>query len=116
MLYLASPSLACSSCQSRHLASPVHFSAPLQFFVPRNLVPSITRIVKQYVPMRRRGVIHSVYCDDPASTVYNNRLVRLNGARLLRYRWYGDDVPGDKVYVETKTHRNEEASQKERFA
>ncbi|GMI32702.1 hypothetical protein TeGR_g767 [Tetraparma gracilis] len=87
----------------------------LKFWVPTHRVPAVIEIVKKFVPVRRRGVIHSVYLDDAESSMYNARLVRAEGSQLLRYRWYDDDEPRKEVFVEVKTHRNKVSSMKERF-
>jgi uncharacterized membrane protein YidH (DUF202 family) len=87
-----------------------------KFFVARGSEPAISSIVKKFAPVRRRGMIHSVYCDNSDSSIYYSRLVRAADSKLLRYRWYGDDDPTDDVYIEVKTHRNDGASSKERFA
>jgi len=50
--------------------------------------------------------ISSVYLDSPDLHLYSERLVRSEGAKLLRIRWYGDAKPSgnDIVYLELKTH------------
>jgi hypothetical protein len=50
--------------------------------------------------------ISSVYLDSPDLHLYNERLKRSEGAKLLRIRWYGNAKPSgdDIVYLELKTH------------
>ena len=97
---------------------------------------------------RRRGtpeldgcLVSSVYFDDDHLDVYRTRMQRLEGATLVRARWYGSDgspstedrspftIPAlsaaaddghgpSRVYVERKTHHeswSQESSVKERF-
>ena len=71
--------------------------------------------------------ISSVYLDNDELTCYHNRIQRLEGAQLVRIRWYGGKrepgqtlpVPsGDLVFIERKTHHEkwvELDSAKERF-
>ena len=70
--------------------------------------------------------ITSVYFDNKDLRVYNERLNRLQGARLVRCRWYGSKVfsqkksnENDIVFFERKTHHESwslENSVKERFS
>ena len=50
--------------------------------------------------------ITSVYFDAPDMSMYKKRLARLEGAELLRARWYGPKMPqGDGIiFLELKTH------------
>eukprot|EP00928_Gymnodinium_smaydae_P021815 TRINITY_DN1853_c1_g2_i1.p1 TRINITY_DN1853_c1_g2~~TRINITY_DN1853_c1_g2_i1.p1 ORF type:complete len:989 (+),score=146.90 TRINITY_DN1853_c1_g2_i1:314-2968(+) len=65
--------------------------------------------------------ISSVYFDNPELDCYHERILRQEGARLFRLRWYGDvrTPHGDEqVFVERKTHHESwavESSVKERF-
>ncbi|GMI07268.1 hypothetical protein TrVE_jg10653 [Triparma verrucosa] len=91
----------------------------LKFWVHQNKIPLVTSIVRKFIPISRRGMIHSIYFDDENASMYSARLVRTDGSQLLRFRWYGDDEPqekGDKVFIEIKTHMNTEPSLKERFS
>ena len=54
--------------------------------------------------------ISSVYFDTPELDVYHTRLMRHDGASLLRVRWYGErppprDAPDYACFVERKIHR-----------
>ena len=70
--------------------------------------------------------ITSVYFDSKDLRVYNERLNRLQGARLVRCRWYGSKVfsqkksnENDIVFFERKTHHESwslDNSVKERFS
>ena len=53
------------------------------------------------------GVINSIYYDTAGYGVYMNRLIRDDGAMLVRARLYGDDckAPG-KLFLERKCHRD----------
>eukprot|EP00980_Cylindrotheca_fusiformis_P007686 scaffold1617_cov99-Cylindrotheca_fusiformis.AAC.4 len=49
--------------------------------------------------------ISSVYFDSRSMCLYKDRIVRKEGAQLLRARWYGQKPTGDeKVFLELKTH------------
>eukprot|EP00529_Nitzschia_sp_RCC80_P005722 CAMPEP_0113488370 /NCGR_PEP_ID=MMETSP0014_2-20120614/25983_1 /TAXON_ID=2857 /ORGANISM="Nitzschia sp." /LENGTH=1034 /DNA_ID=CAMNT_0000382083 /DNA_START=144 /DNA_END=3248 /DNA_ORIENTATION=+ /assembly_acc=CAM_ASM_000159 len=50
--------------------------------------------------------ITSVYFDSPDMSMYKKRLARIEGAQLLRVRWYGTTMPkGDGIiFLELKTH------------
>jgi uncharacterized membrane protein YidH (DUF202 family) len=49
--------------------------------------------------------ISSVYFDSPDMKLYRDRIARLEGAQLLRARWYGKKPTGSKpVFLELKTH------------
>ncbi|GLI63727.1 hypothetical protein VaNZ11_006790, partial [Volvox africanus] len=52
--------------------------------------------------------ISSVYFDNKQLDVYHERLVRVDGASLVRIRWYGVDAPAPEqgVFVERKKHRD----------
>ena len=68
--------------------------------------PSLTPLLAHPPP-------RSVYFDRlPTLDTYHTRIMRDDGARLVRIRWYGDQDPtpqdvasGALVYVERKTHR-----------
>ncbi|PFH32567.1 hypothetical protein BESB_011790 [Besnoitia besnoiti] len=65
--------------------------------------------------------ITSVYVDSNSGYSYSNRILRLEGAQLIRFRWYGaNDNESDKiVFIERKTHHESWtglSSTKERFA
>lgn len=62
-------------------------------------------------------LITSVYLDNEHFDVYRSRLVREQGATLVRCRWYGSDR-SDDVFIERKTHHESwsgEKSVKERY-
>jgi SPX domain protein involved in polyphosphate accumulation len=91
----------------------------VKFWVPVHRVTAVIDIVKKFIPVSRRGVVHSIYFDNDESSVYSARLFRQDGSQLLRFRWYGDDQPSEKsssVFIETKTHNNDRPSVKERFS
>ncbi|KXZ43931.1 hypothetical protein GPECTOR_77g28 [Gonium pectorale] len=72
-------------------------------------------------PLLSSSKISSVYFDNRKLDVYHERLVRGDGASLVRIRWYGAERPApDKdVFVERKKHRDAwtgEWSLKERAA
>ena len=50
--------------------------------------------------------ITSIYFDSSDMSLYKERLKRVQGAKLLRVRWYGNTMPtGEKIiFVELKTH------------
>ena len=66
-------------------------------------------------------LISSVYFDSADGKIYTSRLLREEGAKLLRLRWYGsNDGRGDKeIFVERKIHHeswSKKKSVKERFS
>ena len=50
--------------------------------------------------------ITSVYFDSPDMKMYAKRLARIEGAQLLRARWYGTSMPKNDgiIFLELKTH------------
>ncbi|KAH0473388.1 MAG: uncharacterized protein KVP18_004662 [Porospora cf. gigantea A] len=65
-------------------------------------------------------MVSSVYFDNESATSYSNRIRKMQGAQLLRLRWYGEHTGElDKpIFVERKTHHegwSGETSTKERF-
>lgn len=65
--------------------------------------------------------ITSVYFDAPDMSMYKKRLARLEGAQLLRARWYGNKKPQGTgiIFLELKTHHEKwvvNSSVKERAA
>ena len=90
----------------------------IKLWVPNQKVSAVVAIMQRYVPIHRRGMVHSVYVDSENGAMYGKRLVREEDSKLLRFRWYGDDEPSAKsqVFVELKTHKNKKPSSKERFA
>ncbi|CAD7945368.1 unnamed protein product [Amoebophrya sp. A120] len=65
--------------------------------------------------------ITSVYLDSPDATCYHRRILREEGARLVRYRWYGESDeqdPNEEIFMERKIHHEcwvGDSSTKERF-
>lgn len=60
--------------------------------------------------------IQSVYLDNRDCECYEKRINKEEGARLLRFRWYQDNL--DTIFVERKVHHDDwtlEESKKERF-
>lgn len=65
-------------------------------------------------------MVSSIYFDSETAWSYERRLLRLEGAQLVRFRWYGtNDGQDDKeIFIERKTHHEQwsgESSTKERF-
>merc|ERR1712190_60171 len=56
--------------------------------------------------MEESQLLSSVYFDSPTAVSYNERIRREEGARLVRFRWYGENnfEPDMDVYVERKIH------------
>lgn len=49
--------------------------------------------------------ITSIYMDSPKMSLYRERIRRIEGAQLLRARWYGKKPSGNElVFLELKTH------------
>jgi uncharacterized membrane protein YidH (DUF202 family) len=53
---------------------------------------------------RDMSLITSVYLDNSSFDAYHTRLLREQGASLVRCRWYGSLTPDETVFVERKTH------------
>lgn len=51
-------------------------------------------------------LLSSVYFDSPDGTSYQERIRREEGARLVRFRWYGENSQEDdkEIYIERKIH------------
>eukprot|EP00923_Selenidium_pygospionis_P038101 GHVN01066592.1.p1 GENE.GHVN01066592.1~~GHVN01066592.1.p1 ORF type:complete len:181 (+),score=12.58 GHVN01066592.1:818-1360(+) len=66
-------------------------------------------------------MVTSVYFDNDECYSYRRRIAKLEGATLIRFRWYGDNL-GEKdkeIFIERKTHHegwSGEPSAKERFS
>ncbi|CAE7490839.1 VTC4 [Symbiodinium microadriaticum] len=56
--------------------------------------------------MEESQLLSSVYFDSPEATSYQERIRREEGARLVRFRWYGENSqePDKEIYVERKIH------------
>ncbi|KAG8345836.1 VTC domain [Trypanosoma vivax] len=105
-------------------------------FVIARIIPHLPLSTFQdtYKMSKERGLpftlgspISSVYYDNDKFLLYHRRLERLDGATLIRMRWYGqpfsDDwsklEPTDSVFMEIKVHHEAwsgERSNKRRFA
>ncbi|RNF03511.1 polyphosphate synthetase Protein [Trypanosoma rangeli] len=79
------------------------------------------------IPFMLGSPVSSVYWDNNEFLLYHRRLERLEGATLIRMRWYSDPLesdwnklaPTDSVFMEIKVHREAwcgERSNKRRFA
>mmetsp|Transcript_7187 Transcript_7187/g.19311 ORF Transcript_7187/g.19311 Transcript_7187/m.19311 type:complete len:1011 (-) Transcript_7187:121-3153(-) len=83
---------------------------------------SAGKVPEDFLCADKETWLSSIYLDDDAFTLYHGRVMREEGARLFRLRWYGDfhEPPDDsEVFVERKTHHEswvQERSVKERFA
>mmetsp|Transcript_23822 Transcript_23822/g.43199 ORF Transcript_23822/g.43199 Transcript_23822/m.43199 type:complete len:676 (-) Transcript_23822:120-2147(-) len=56
--------------------------------------------------MEESQLLSSVYFDSPDAVSYQERIRREEGARLVRFRWYGENFQEDdkEIYVERKIH------------
>ena len=75
---------------------------PMYFFNDNNLITEI----------------NSVYLDNDEQFCYNNRLNKIESAKSVRIRWYGDIEKTNYVFIEMKEHHedwNLEVSSKNRF-
>lgn len=56
--------------------------------------------------MEEAQILNSVYFDSPDAVSYRERIRREEGARLVRFRWYGENnwEPDKEIYVERKIH------------
>eukprot|EP00922_Rhytidocystis_sp_ex-Travisia-forbesii_P061566 GHVS01091226.1.p1 GENE.GHVS01091226.1~~GHVS01091226.1.p1 ORF type:complete len:536 (-),score=76.79 GHVS01091226.1:1020-2627(-) len=64
--------------------------------------------------------VSSVYLDNQSGYCYDQRIMRREGAELIRFRWYGHNIGDDEtpIFVERKIHHDSwtgEESSKERF-
>ena len=65
-------------------------------------------------------LITSIYFDNVEGDTYKQRILRKEGARLVRFRWYGtnEGSPDQEIFIERKVHHEswfDEASSKDRF-
>ena len=65
---------------------------------------------KEYQP------ISSIYFDSDTFKFYNERLIRIDNAKIIRFRWYEESIPKDIIYAEIKTHSNDDISSNERVS
>ena len=66
-------------------------------------------------------LITSIYFDNTSGDTYRQRILRKEGARLVRFRWYGNNEgsPDQDIFIERKVHHEswfDEASSKDRFS
>jgi len=66
-------------------------------------------------------LVSSVYLDNDQGDCFHNRVLRMENATLIRYRWYGHNTGSDdqSVFIERKTHHESWSgldSTKERFS
>ncbi|CAJ1382666.1 unnamed protein product, partial [Effrenium voratum] len=56
--------------------------------------------------MEESQLLSSVYFDSPDAKCYRERIRREEGARLVRFRWYGENNQEDdkEIYIERKIH------------
>mmetsp|Transcript_22111 Transcript_22111/g.50586 ORF Transcript_22111/g.50586 Transcript_22111/m.50586 type:complete len:660 (+) Transcript_22111:58-2037(+) len=56
--------------------------------------------------MEESQLLSSIYFDSLDGSCYQDRILRKEGARLVRFRWYGENTgdPNTEVYVERKVH------------
>ena len=65
-------------------------------------------------------LVTSIYFDNTRRDIYRDRILRKEGARLVRFRWYGpnEGSPDQEVFIERKIHHEswvDESSSKDRF-
>ncbi len=70
--------------------------------------------------MSETQLITSIYFDNTHKDIYTQRILRKEGARLVRFRWYGynEGSPDQDIFIERKVHHESwfaEASSKDRF-
>lgn len=76
-----------SMTERKSVKAEVFERKSLKFWVHPNNVSAVTKIMQKYVPIHRRGMIHSVYMDNAQGDIYSKRLVREEDSKLLRFRW-----------------------------
>ena len=89
---------------------------------PEHIIDVISHIIV-YLPIytfdkdsEMLGQIDSVYLDNEDHYCYNTRLIKQQGSKLVRIRWYNDEK--EKVFIERKIHCESwtlEKSEKNRF-
>jgi SPX domain protein involved in polyphosphate accumulation len=56
-------------------------------------------------PVKDSSKINSIYFDNDELKCYHNRIRRIEGAKLFRFRWYGDQNDQNHIiFPERKTH------------
>jgi SPX domain protein involved in polyphosphate accumulation len=70
--------------------------------------------------MSETQLITSIYFDNTNRDIYKQRIMRKEGARLVRFRWYGTNEGSrdQDIFIERKVHHEswfDEASSKDRF-
>ena len=71
--------------------------------------------------MSETQLVTSIYFDNEQRDIYKQRILRKEGARLVRLRWYGpnEGSPDQDIFVERKIHHEswfDESSSKDRFS
>jgi SPX domain protein involved in polyphosphate accumulation len=88
-----------------------------QFLDPTTVLDAST---PEGARMSETQLITSIYFDNINGDTYKQRILRKEGARLLRFRWYGNNEgsPDQEIFIERKVHHEswfDEASSKDRF-
>jgi len=70
--------------------------------------------------MSETQLITSIYFDNTSKDIYRQRIARREGARLVRFRWYGSNEgsPDQEIFLERKVHHESwagESSSKDRY-
>jgi uncharacterized membrane protein YidH (DUF202 family) len=70
--------------------------------------------------MSETQLITSIYFDNTNKDIYHQRIARREGARLVRFRWYGSNEgsPDQEIFIERKIHHEAwygESSSKDRY-
>ena len=79
-----------------------------------------TALPEDTTNMSETQLVTSIYFDNTNRDIYRDRILRKEGARLVRFRWYGpnEGSPDQEVFIERKVHHEswyDEASSKDRF-
>ena len=82
--------------------------------------PPPLQLASEPSALEETQLLTSIYFDSPQAVCYKERIRRLESARLLRFRWYGqnDGSKSKEVFVERKVHHESwtyENSTKDRF-
>jgi SPX domain protein involved in polyphosphate accumulation len=91
-----------------------------QFLDPTTVLEASASEASAMGKLSETQLITSIYFDNTEGDTYKQRILRKEGARLVRFRWYGpnEGSPDQEIFIERKVHHEswfDEASSKDRF-
>lgn len=115
-------------CMYVTLVCPSETDQAIVWVHPENLLELRTVILRRlpvliYNPQTSKVVqggtvdptITSIYFDNPAFSLYNNKVSHSSAASSLRLRWYGQLADNPEIYFEKKIVQEDDSSQEQRF-